>query len=147
MNETAFAAIFPFLFIGMWFLTTSVIGWWSGWHVLQDRFPNRDVTVRDRMHFQSAGLGKGRIWNPWGNVSYGSCLRYDICQEGLRVAVWRVFGPFCRPFLVPWDKITVEEVRFLFFRFYRLSFGDPSLSALTIRSRAYKRIVASGLLR
>ena len=147
MNDTAFLAIFPFLFIGMWFAVTSAIGWWSGWYALQDRFPNREAMIRDRLHLQSAGLGKGRIWNPWGNVNYGSCLRFDICQEGLRVAVWRIFGPFCRPFLVPWDKITVEEVRFLFFPYYRLSFGDPDLSALTIRSRAYRRIVASGLLR
>ena len=85
--------------------------------------------------------------NPWGNVNYGNCLRFDVCKSGFRVKVWRKFGPFERPFLVPWDRIVVDERKILFLRYFRLSFGDPSLSALTVSRRAFQNIARSGLMR
>jgi hypothetical protein len=147
MNDAAFLAVFPFLFIGMWFAISSLLGWLSGWLTLQERFPDRQEPPIERLRFQSAGLGKGHVWNPWGKVSYSRCLRFDLCRTGLRVAIWRIFGLFCHPFLVPWERISVEEKRILFFRVYQLSFGDDKLSALTIRARTYERIKASGFLR
>ncbi len=146
MNDNAVMAIFPFLFIGMWLVITSLLAWWAGWSALRQRFPDRDEAALRRMHLQSASLGKGSHWNPWGGVSYSNCLRIDICQTGLRVAIGWLFSPFGGRFLVPWGAITVEERKFLIFRFYRLSFGSPDLSALTIRERTFKAIVASGFL-
>ena len=146
MNDTAFAAIFPFFFIGMWLLVTTVLWFFSGWPTLSERFPDRLERPLQVLRFQSARLGKGGPWNPWGAVSYGGCLRFDICAGGLRVRIWRIYGPFSKPFFVPWDKIAVEEKRFLFLRSYRLTFGSSELSALTIRRRAYTRIAASGFL-
>jgi hypothetical protein len=127
MNDNAFLAVFPFLFIGMWLLITTTLGHFAGWSALRQRFPDRDEAPLRRMHFQSASLGKGSSWNPWGGVSYSSCLRFDICQTGLRVAIYRLFNPFEGPFLVPWSAIAVEEKRILFLRVYRLSFGNPDL--------------------
>ena len=121
MNGTAFLAIFPFLFIGMWLVITTMLTYFSGWEKLRERFPDHEETPRRRLRFQSGLFGKGSMWNPWGNVSYRNCLRFDICRSGLRVAIWRIFGPFSGPFMVPWDKISVEEKRFLAWRFYRLS--------------------------
>ena len=147
MNEKAFLAIFPFLFVGMWLLITTALWWLSGWKTLQDRFPDKDETPLKRLRFQSALLGKGSMWNPWGNVNFGNCLRLDICQSGLRIAIWRIFGLFARPIMVPWDRISVEPRRFLFFRRYRLSFGDPDLSALTVWRRTFVRIEQIGNLK
>lgn len=146
MNENAFLASFPFLFIGMWLAVTTLLWVLSGWNTLQVRFPNKAEMPLRRMRFQSGMLGKGGLWNPWGNVNYGNCLRIDICQSGLRVAIWRVFGLSARPFLVPWNLISVEERRYLFFRIYRLSFGDPELSKLTVWRRTFARIEQSGFL-
>ena len=147
MNDKAFLAIFPFLFIGVWLLSTTLMAVFSGWTTLAQHFPDRDDRPLKVLRFQSARLGKGGRWNPWGGVSYGSCLRFDICAGGLRVKIWRIFGPFSRPFFVPWDKISVEEQRIFFFRTYRLAFGSSDLSALTIYRRSFKKIESSGLLK
>jgi hypothetical protein len=146
INQTALFAIFPFLFFGMWLLVTTLLWWWSGWGALQEKFPDQDQAPLKRMRFQSGMLGKGAQWNPWGNVNYGNCLLLDICPSGLRVAIWRIFGLFSKPFFIPWQRITVEQRRILFMRYYRLSFGDPNLSALTIRRRTFSRIEQLGFL-
>jgi hypothetical protein len=147
VNENAFFGIFPFAFIGMWLLITTILGIVSGWRALVERFPDSQDPALERLHFQSAAIGTGSFFNPWGNVSYSSCLRFDVCHTGLRVKIWRIFSPFEKPFLVPWAQIAVEEKKFLFLNRYRLTFGDPSLSALTINPQAYRRIAANSPLR
>lgn len=141
MNENVLWGLFPLFFVGMWLVATSVLAFFAGWPTLQQLFPDRDEQPIDRLRMQSGSLGKGSLWNPWGNVRYGGCLRFDVCRSGLRVAVWKIFGPFVGPFFVPWPEITVTEWRFLFFRMYRLSLGRSG-SFLTIRARAYRRIAA-----
>ena len=147
MSDNALAALVPFLFIGIWLIVALVTYHFSGWAKLVERFPDRlDQPVR-RLRFRSGRMGKGSRWNPWGGVSYSGCLRFDICRTGLRVAAWRIALPFSQPFLVPWDKIAVEQQRFLFFRYYRLTFGSGELSALTIDHRAFRAIAEDGLLK
>ncbi len=147
MNENALWAIFPFVFVAAWLAVTVLLNAFSGWATLSARFPDRAEPRLKRIWVQSGKLGKGTIWNPWGGVSYGNCLRFDICQTGFRVAVWRIFGPFSKPFFVPWDKISVELKTVIGFRFYRLSFGAQDLSSLTIGRRLFKRIASFGLLK
>lgn len=96
MNENAFLAIFPFLFIGLWLLATTMAWLLSGWRNLQARFPDRDEEPLERLRFQSAVFG-----GSFFGANYGSCLRFDVCRTGLRVAVWRIFAPWSRPFFVP----------------------------------------------
>ena len=141
VNETALFAIFPFLFVGIWLLATTTLWWLSGWGTMQEKFPDRLDAPIKRLRFQSAMLGKSGL-----NVRHGNCLRLDLCRGGLRVAIWRIFGPFSKPFFIPWERIAVEERRFLHMRFYRLSFGDPNLSTLTIRRRTFERVVQLGFL-
>jgi hypothetical protein len=62
----------------------------------------------------------------------------------LRVKVWKLFGPFQKPFFVPWHEISPGEKRLLFFRYVSLLFGTRSGTSLTIRRRTYKRIAAIG---
>ena len=138
-----FAFGFLFIFIGMWLIVTTALDYFSGWYSLRRRFPNIDEQAVDRLHFRSGLLGKGSMYNPWGNVSYGNCLRFDVCPSGLRVAVWRIFGPFSGPFFVPWQDISVEQKNLFFLKFYRLSFGGSGESALTIGSWTYRRIAAN----
>lgn len=147
MNNNAFVAIFPLVFVGLWLAVgvfIAVIGGWSG---LAVKFPDRIETPLQRLRFRSGRLGNGSIWNPFGGVSYNSCLHFDICRSGLRVAISRLFSPFSRPFFVPWNQISVEEKRFLFFCRYRLTFGSDDPNALTIYPPTFKRIAASGLLK
>jgi hypothetical protein len=145
MNENAIWAIFPFAFIALWLMIVSILGAFSGWYSLQGRFPDTGEQAMRKLRFRSGLLGSGSLWNPWGNVSYGGCLRLDICRTGLRVRIWRIFGPFCGPILVPWNQISVEEKRILFVRRYRLHFA-PDLSILTISSWTFNSIADSELL-
>ena len=143
MNENAFLAIFPFLFIGFWLIVTTILWLLSGWKALQDRFPDRDEVPLKRLHFQSATFGSGFF-----GTNYGGCLRFDVCSLGLRVAVWRIFGPFSRPFFVPWSEITAETKRFLglphyVFGFYRLRLGKPEVKSLVLSKRAAQRIASA----
>ena len=140
MNENAFLAIFPFLFIGGWLIITALLWLFSGWKALQDRFPDHDELPLKRMHFQSATFGDGFFGS-----NYGGCLRFDVCRSGLRVAVWRIFGPLSQPFFVPWSEITTDTKRFLglphyVFGFYRFRLGKPEVKCLVLNKRAALRI-------
>lgn len=147
MNETAFLAIVPFLFIGMWLAVTTLLAAMSGIGELARRYPDRpEQQPWLTMRFQSGQLGRFMMTG----VNFGSCLRFDVCPAGLRIKIWRLFAPFSVPCLVPWGAIAVEKrpvlsLPFHFARRYRLSFGDPPLGPLTISGRAARRIAeASG---
>ena len=147
MNDAAWAALIPFLFIGIWLIVSLATYHFSGWAKLVERFPDRLDQPLRTLRFRSGRLGKGSRWNPWGGVRYGGCLRFDICRNGLRIAAWRIFLPFSQPFLVPWDQIAVAEQPFLFLRYYRLTFGADELSALTVDRRTFRAIAEDGLLK
>lgn len=151
MNDNAYLAIFPFLFIGMWLGITALLAAFSGIGGLANRYPDRpEQQPWLTMRFQSAQLGRFMTTG----VNYGSCIRFDVCPAGLRVRIWRAYAPFSSPFLVPWNAIWVEKrpmlsLPFHFARRYRLSFGDPALGPMTISGRAASRIAgaSSGLFR
>lgn len=125
MEETVFLFLFPLFFIGMWLLVTTMLGTMSGWTDLQDKFEDKfDQRPLKRLRMRSGMLGSGSVWNPWGNVQYSNCLTLDACQSGLRISLWKVFGPFLRPIFVPWQQIEVTSTRILFFPCCRLELGN-----------------------
>lgn len=133
--------LFPFFFVGMWLFATTMIGVLSGWNALRERFPDRDATNLLRLGWQSGRMGK-----VMGGASFGGCLTLTATPLGLRVAIWRLFGSFQSPFLVPWDRIRPEPVRELFAPAIRLHFGDTG--RLTIAARVWERLagqVAPGI--
>ena len=146
MNPHAFLAVFPLLFVGLWLGVGALLGFLAGWFELQDLYPDRAEQPLDRLRFVSGAIGRGGLLNPWGNVSYGSCLSLDVCRGGLRVRVQRFFAPLQKPIFVPWPCITVEMKRILFFSRYRLEFARADGRALTISQRAFDRIARAGLL-
>ena len=145
MNEAFgwfFTYVFPFLFIGLWLAVTAMLGMFAGWFGLQREFPDVDERRLKRLRGRSGRLGKGSLFNPWGGVSYGGCLRLDVCPSGLRIAVWKLFGAFQKPIFVPWKQFLVEEKRLLFFRRYRLHLGHTG-SILTLGQWTFKQIANS----
>jgi hypothetical protein len=52
-------------------------------------------------------------------------LKFSVCPSGLRIGIMRIFGPFCRDFLVPWNEITVTRSDRVFWTVAKLSFGQP----------------------
>src|SRR5580765_7585355 len=141
MNENAFLAVFPFLFVGMWIGVTALLAALSGIGELAERYPDRPEQRPWRtLRFQSGQLGRFIMTG----VNYGGCLRFDVCPAGLRVKIWRIYAPFSKPFLVPWDAIAVESrpvlgLPFYFARRYRLTFGNPPLGPLTFSGRTGRR--------
>jgi hypothetical protein len=131
----------------MWLAITTLLGVFAGWFELQRLYPDRDEEPSDKLRSVSGAIGRGSLLNPWGNVSYGSCLTLEVCYSGLRVRVWRIFAVFQKPIFVPWPCIEVQEKRVLFLQRYRLEFARTGGSALTISERAFRRIAEHGSLK
>ncbi len=65
-------------------------------------------------------------------ISMNGILNISVCSSGLRIAMLRIFGPFCRAFFVPWEQIGVRRKRWLFWRLARLNFGNLPFARLSI---------------
>ncbi|HPA38142.1 MAG TPA: hypothetical protein PLV04_05315 [Phenylobacterium sp.] len=92
----------------------------SGWFELQKLYPDRDDEVLARFRFRSGSLGKALP------VHMNGMLHLTACRSGLRVGMWRLFGPFSRNFLVPWQDIAVSRSRRLIWRRAVISLGAES---------------------
>lgn len=128
------AAAFPVFFLSLWLIVTSLLGLLSGWFALQRRFPRNE---------DSASLRIGRQSGTMRGVNFSGILSLEACPSGLRVGVWRIFGPFQRPFQVPWDQIEAEPVTRFLMPMMRLRFGRPAARAMTINQRAWDRLKAA----
>lgn len=124
----------------MWLGVVTLLASLGGWNRLQERYADRPEPPLLSLQMQSGQLGSGSPFNPFGNVNYNGCLRFDACPTGLRVSVWKIFGPFQRSFFVPWTEISASEKTFLFFRVIALRLGQMSGVSLTINRRTFARI-------
>jgi hypothetical protein len=111
-NPLYFLIAFPLL----WFAVTMILSFLSGWFGLMERYPDRDEIPVITLANQSGSLGL---------VSMRAVLKLSICPSGLRIGIMRIFGPFCRDFLVPWNEITVTRSDRVFWTVAKLSFGQP----------------------
>ncbi len=144
MNETAFLAVFPFLFAALWIGNSWWLGKMSGWFALQESYPDRLESARFKLRSVSGSMGKF-LGMP---INFGSCLRLEVCHSGVRVSLWKIFGLFSRPFLVPWSDITVSKKSSLLFPQVRLAFGKGSeVGALNIYRRSFDKLAAQSVLR
>ena len=127
-----FLLLFPFAFVGMWLAVTTMLSLLSGWFQLAERYPDRNEEALVRLRSQSGSMGLG--------VSMGGILKLSACPSGLRVAILRVFGPFSRPFFVPWAEINTIPKTTFFIRRVRLGFGRPEVGVLTVEAWAWERL-------
>ncbi|MFM9863009.1 MAG: hypothetical protein ACKVRO_05330 [Micropepsaceae bacterium] len=115
--ETALPFLFPVLFAALWFGVTSLLGWWSGWYALMERYPDKSSESASlKLTWQTGAMGPG--------VNYKSVLKLGVCPSGLRVGVLRFFGFFARDFLVPWREIKVKRSPWFWNDVAELSFGN-----------------------
>jgi hypothetical protein len=126
-NPLYFLIAFPVL----WFVVTLILSVVSGWFRLMERYPNRDEAPTLSLTNQSGSLGI---------VSMRNILKLSVCDSGLRVGIMRIFGPFCRDFLVPWNEITVTRGDRYFWRFAKLSFGQPENGNLKLFAEVADRL-------
>jgi hypothetical protein len=126
-NPLYFLIAFPLL----WFVVTLILSVLSGWFRLMERYPNRDAVPLLTLTNQSGSLGV---------VSMRNILKLSVCASGLRIGIMRIFGPFCRDFLVPWNEIKITRGDRYFWKFARLSFGQPSNGNLKVFAEVADRM-------
>jgi hypothetical protein len=131
-EAAGFFVFFPLVFAGWWLIATTVLMALAGWFSLARRFPATDEAPVLSLHMCSGMMGLG--------VSMSGILTLSACPSGLKVGIWRIFGPFCRPFLVPWDQLTAEPATVFFAPMTRLVFGRPPIGRLTISRSAWRRL-------
>lgn len=127
----AFVPIFVLL---MWLSVTTIGGLASGWFRLQQRFPASDEVPLRKLRMRTG-------WVNWAR--FGGILSFAACRSGLRVAVWPLFGPFTRPFEVPWSQIEAEPVRILFSSMVQLRLGHPEAGRLAISEDAWRELTTA----
>jgi len=92
--------LFPLFFAGVWLVVTTVLALMAGWFSLQSQYPDQPEAPTRRWSMASGRLGL---------TSYSGCMVLSACPSGLRIGVWRVFGPFCHSIFVPWSDLSVER--------------------------------------
>ena len=129
-----FPFLFPFLFAGGWLAITAMLGLMSGWYNLQQWYADeaREEPLL-RLRGQSGVMGLG--------VALNNCLTLAACRSGLSIRIWRIFGPFQKPLLVPWSEITAEPTRTWFTPMVRLRLGGEG--RLKLAARSWSRLVAA----
>lgn len=129
-----FFTIFPFLFVGIWLAISTMLGVLSGWFALQRQYPRGDRRAMLTLRGKSGSMGIG--------VAMNGILTLSACDGGLRIGISRIFGPFQRPFLVPWSAIRAEPKRVFFVPSTKLRFGSPEIGSLTVDAAAWQRLAA-----
>ena len=123
---------FLMVFVAMWIAITALLGAFARWAALAARYPDRPGEARRRFTGQSGLMGRG--------VHMNGILTLSVCETGLRVGVWRLFGPFSPPFLVPWTDISVDRRRRYLQKRARLGFGAPEVGSLEVQGYIADRL-------
>jgi hypothetical protein len=129
-----------FLFsIGIWLTVTTTLAYLSGWFRLMEAYPDCPSEPVLRLRGQGGTMGSG--------VRMSGILTLSVCAPGLRVGMTRLFGLFCRDFLVPWENITVARKATLFGPAAKLQFGNPVVGTLQIPSHIADRLANAAMER
>lgn len=123
---------FLMVFSAMWIAVTALLGAIASWPALARRYPDRPGEARRRFTGQSGLMG--------GGVHMNGILTLSVCETGLRIGVWRLFGPFSPPFLVPWSDISVDRRRRFLQKRARLGFGAPEVGSLEVQGYIADRL-------
>lgn len=132
MDQNA-ALYFPVFFVLLWLAVTVLLGFRSGWYSLMRRFPDRPETPLQTFKNQSGSIGI---------VSARSILNLSVCPGGLRVGMMRIFGPFSKPFFVPWHEISITRRDRFWWKAATIAFGNPPVGSITLMAE-----LADGLAR
>lgn len=120
-----FGLYFPLFFVGIWALATTMLGYSSGWFHLMRIYPDCDEGAIQTFSAQSGSLG---------GVRMNQVLKISICRTGLRIEMLRLFGPFNKPFFVPWDEISVARKDWRLWKMAELRFGQPTQGKFSVLS-------------
>jgi hypothetical protein len=128
--------VFPFFFVGLWLLVTTILGLMSGWFGLQQWYAD-DGSEEPllKLRGQSARMGFG--------VQLNNCLTLKAYQSGLGISIWRFFSPFQKPLKVPWGEIEAEPSSSFFMPMVKLQLGKPSNGTIKVSAQSWSKLVAA----
>lgn len=135
MSETAtvltVVLLFGFAFPVIWLGVTTLLAELGGWNRLQRRFPDEpNAQTLERFRFRSAQLG-----HPAFGVSYSGVLTFEVCNTGLRISVWKLFGLFSKPIFLPWDGFHTERYQWFIWDACRIIWGPGKRDSMIIYRR------------
>jgi hypothetical protein len=103
----------PFFFAGVWLLMMRILSFASGWTQLAERFQHAGEFRGEVHHSQSARMR---------GVNFNGVLEIGVGGEGLFLVPMRLFRPFHKPLLIPWEEMHAEPFRRFLSRGYTISF-------------------------
>jgi hypothetical protein len=133
------AIFIPLFFVAGWLTVTTAAALLSGWFRLVAEFPDQPIEPILRFRGQSGVMGLGIGWMGLG-VGMNGVLNLSVCPTGLRVGMMRIFGPFCRDFFVPWERIAVVRKTIVVWPLAKLQFGNPAVGTLSLHAVTADRI-------
>ena len=126
---------FPFWFGLMWIPMTSFMGLLSGWYRLVEKYPDSPNEEPLLKLIQQTGA--------LGGVNFKGVIRLSACPSGLRIGIMKIFGPFSKDFLVPWEQISLTtQKRFLQGQMNEMRFGIPTVGRLVIRESVAQALLS-----
>jgi hypothetical protein len=115
---------------------TSLLSFMSGWFSLQQWYADDgDEEPLLSLGWQSGVMGAG--------VNLNNVLTLAAKRSGLSIRMWRIFGPFLKPLLIPWSEISAEPSRRLFTQMVNLGLGNPPNGRLKISAATWSKLVAA----
>lgn len=125
--------VFPFLLAAMWIAVSAILGLLSGWFALQRKYPRPGDEPLLVLSKQSGQMG-------WG-VALSGILKLSAHEDGLGIGISRIFGPFQRSFIVPWNEIEAEPGSTVFAPNMKLMLGRPPAGSLKISARSWSKLI------
>jgi len=129
---------FPLFFATLWLVVTTVLSLLTGWFELMRAFPNRYETALYQLNNRSGSMS-------W--VHLNGILKLAVCPSGLRIGIWRIFGPFCKDIFIPWSQLKVFRHNRILWQTAELQLGHPRMGKLKINGYVADRLArhAQGL--
>lgn len=140
MNETTeslLTALIPCLFVIVfplfWSAVVLLIAVVGGWRTLAERYPVDNLFGEPVRHWAWQSMRMSFS-------NYNGVLTVDAYDEGLRFSVMFLFRPGHRPFLVPWEEISVARKQMLWQRYVEMRFARADHITIYLTQRLANQI-------
>lgn len=124
----AYILFVPFI----WLFVTSILNRAAGWPELMRSFPRPSGKALLVQKLEWAVMGKG--------VTCKHVVTIAAHDDGVAINQSRLFGPFTRPVLIPWDQVKIGAIEEAAHDLVRLKFGGLERAALVLPLDAWKLI-------
>jgi hypothetical protein len=131
-HPSAFGAIFPICFLGLWFLVAAIISFIGGWYSLAKVYRTRAAFNGAKWRMQSGQMR----WL----ANYNKVLTLGVSPEVLCLASMFLFRFMHPPLLIPWSEIKVRRKKGWVFEYVIFTLGRELAIPLRIRVKLAERL-------